>query len=142
MHALSQLRNGSAEAIEPHTESRVSEPERRSTNGVVTPSDVSEGTVDDTSKAASNKLITDYFRGSAGDRKKMCTASNQACVVAKKSSGSCSKHAMVKNRVTNGKLRDPPLWCCIPGTPFRVVNVFSMTVHFVCLLTFALVLVS
>ncbi|KAF3446131.1 hypothetical protein FNV43_RR11310 [Rhamnella rubrinervis] len=120
VHALSELRNGSAQAIEPHTKSLVSEPERRSTSGVVIPSDVSEGTVDHTSKAASNMLITDYFRGSAGDRKKICTTSNQEHVVAKKSLGSCSKHAMVKNRVTNGKLRDPPLWCRIPGTPFRV----------------------
>lgn len=125
-HAISQLRNGSAQTIESHGQSHVVEPERRSTNGVVL---ASEGTVDDTSKPAPNKLITDYFRGSAGGRKKVCTPSNQAPnVAAKKSSGSGRKHGMIKNRAMNGKPRDPPLWCCIPGTPFRVVSDFSMTV--------------
>ncbi|XP_015884412.3 DNA cross-link repair protein SNM1 [Ziziphus jujuba] len=117
VHALSQLRNASFKAIEAHTEAQVSEPAR---NVVETPSDVLEGTVDDASKAAPNKLITDYFRGSASERKKPCTNSREPHVVTKKSSGSGRKQAAVKSCVTNGKYRNPPLWCCIPGTPFRV----------------------
>lgn len=134
MHALSQLRNGSAKAIEAHTKAQVSEPGR---TVVEIHSDVLEGTADDTSKSAPNKLITDYFRGSASERKKVCTTSRDPHAVTKKLSSSGRKQAVVKNHVTYGKHRDPPLWCCIPGTPFRVVNDFSVN-NVICLFIFAL----
>ncbi|GMN63276.1 hypothetical protein TIFTF001_032345 [Ficus carica] len=124
VHALSQLRKGSAQAIEGHTTSLTSSERGRGTNGVEMSSDISERVTDNTSKVAATKLITDYFPGFSTDRKKVCNTSGQQSAAVQRSSGSTSgssrKHVTGKKHVTRGKLKDPPSWCCIPGTPFRV----------------------
>ncbi|PON61631.1 Receptor-like tyrosine-protein kinase [Trema orientale] len=120
VHALSQLRKGSGQAIEADTACHASGELGKSTNGVEMPFDVSEQVTDSASKIAANKLITDYFPGSSIDMKKVCNSSKEQSAVVKRSSGSGSKHAMGKNNVTKGKLKNPPSWCCVPGTPFRV----------------------
>lgn len=134
VHALSQFRKGTVQAIEGHTTS-LSE-RGRGTNGVEMSSDISERVTDNTSKVAATKLITDYFPGFSTDRKKVCNTSGQQSAAVQRSSGSTSgsgrKHVMGKKHVTRGKLKDPPSWCCIPGTPFRVVNDFQMTVETMC----------
>ena len=121
-HALSELRKESAHLSETHTDIHASsEPQRHSTHGVEMHNDASEGIVDETNKVAANKLITDYFPGSASDRKKVTTSGGQSRVETR-SSNSGRKRAMSKNNVANGKFKDVPSWCCIPGTSFRVVN--------------------
>ncbi|KAK7829700.1 dna cross-link repair protein snm1 [Quercus suber] len=119
-HALSELRKESARLSETHTDIHASsEPQRHSTHGVEMHNDASEGAVDETNKVATNKLITDYFPGSASDRKKVTTSGGQSRVETR-SSNSGRKRAMSKNNVANGKFKDVPSWCCIPGTSFRV----------------------
>jgi DNA cross-link repair 1A protein len=126
VHALSELRKGScAHAVETHSDMHAcSEPQRRSANAVEMHSDASEGTVDETKKLAANKLITDYFPGTATDRKKV-NASVGLSGMGKRCSKSGGKRAVMKNDIKNGKRMDVPLWCCIPGTPFRVVSGLS-----------------
>ncbi|XP_062098103.1 uncharacterized protein LOC133803971 isoform X2 [Humulus lupulus] len=122
VHALSQLRKGSGRASEEHTSTTFhvpGEPEK-STNGVEMPIDVSEHVTDSASKIAANKLITDYFPGTSIDRKKVCNISKDQSMVVKRSSGSGSKQVMGKKNVRKGKLKNPPSWCCVPGTPFQV----------------------
>lgn len=120
LHSLSEVRKGSAHAVETHSDMHAcSEPQRRSANGVEMHNDASEGTVDETKKLAENKLITDYFPGAATDRKKVNTSVGLSGV-GKRCSKSGGKHAVVKNYIKNRKLMDVPLWCCVPGTPFRV----------------------
>ncbi|XP_062159334.1 DNA cross-link repair protein SNM1 [Alnus glutinosa] len=120
VHALSELRKGSAHAVETHSDMHAcSEPQRRSAIGVEMHNDASEGTFDETKKLAENKLITDYFPGAATDRKKVNTSVGLSGL-GKRCSKSGGKHAVVKNGIKNRKLMDVPLWCCIPGTPFRV----------------------
>lgn len=118
VHALAQLREGSSRGIE----ARTAQPGKRSANGVERLNDALEGAVSDTSKTASNKLITDYFPGIATARKQVCTTSREHQRVEKCQSGSGHKRAVAKNHATNRKLRDVPSWCCVPGTPFRVVS--------------------
>ncbi|KAK9946785.1 hypothetical protein M0R45_012230 [Rubus argutus] len=116
VHALAQLREGSSRGIE----ARTAQPGKRSANGVEMLNDALEGAVSDTSKTASNKLITDYFPGIATSRKQVCTTSREHQRVEKCQSGSGHKRAVAKNHATNRKVRDVPSWCCVPGTPFRV----------------------
>lgn len=122
VHALSLLRKGSVQAIEGHTASLTSSERGRGTNGVEMSSDISERVTDNTSKVAATKLITDYFPGFSPDRKKVCNTPGQQSAAVQRSSGSTSgsgcKHVTGKKQVTRGKLKDPPSWCCIPGTPF------------------------
>lgn len=121
VHALAQLRGVSSRGIEAQT----AQPGKRSANGangVEMLNDALEGAVSDTSKTASNKLITDYFSGFATARKQVCTTSREHQRVEKRQSGSGHKRAVAKNHATNRKLRDVPSWCCVPGTPFRVVS--------------------
>lgn len=126
LHSLSEVRKGSAHAVETHSDMHAcSEPQRRSANGVEMHNDASEGTVDETKKLAENKLITDYFPGAATDRKKVNTSVGLSGV-GKRCSKSGGKHAVVKNYIKNRKLMDVPLWCCVPGTPFRVVSGLSI----------------
>lgn len=79
-------------------------------------------TVDVTSKVTSNKLITDYFTGSISDTRKGCTSSRGQHGRGKSNSESGQKRIRLKTFNRNGKLRITPSWCCIPGTPFRVVT--------------------
>ncbi|KAL5559585.1 hypothetical protein UlMin_035796 [Ulmus minor] len=120
VHALSQLKKGDALVIEADTSNALSVP-GRSNEGVDMPSECSEQLVDGgTTKIAANKLITDYFPGSATDRKKVCKKAAEQRVLAKKGSSSGRKQVVVKNHAMGGRLKNAPLWCCIPGTPFRV----------------------
>lgn len=115
VHALSQLRKGSGQAIEADTTCHAPDEPGKSTNGV-----------DSASKVAANKLITDYFPGFSTDRKRVCNSSKEQRAVVKRSLGSGRKPLPGKKNFTKGKLKDPPSWCCVPGTPFRVVNDFSV----------------
>ncbi|PRQ27388.1 putative metallo-beta-lactamase, sterile alpha motif/pointed domain-containing protein [Rosa chinensis] len=116
VHALAQLRQGTSNGIEAQT----AQPRKRSANGVEVLDDALEGTVGDSSKSASNKLITDYFPGFGGARKHVCTTSREQQRVEKRQSAAGHKRVVVKNHATNRKLRDVPSWCRVPGTPFRV----------------------
>lgn len=89
------------------------------------PSDVSERVTENASKVAANKLITDYFPGYSSDRKKVCDTGRQQRAIVQGSSSSGRKRVTGKKHITKGKLKDPPSWCCISGTSFRVVNDFS-----------------
>ncbi|EXB74918.1 DNA cross-link repair 1A protein [Morus notabilis] len=120
VHALSQLRKGSIQAIEVPPPSNASSEHRRGTNGVEMPSDVSERVTENASKVAANKLITDYFPGYFSDRKKVCDTGRQQRAIVQGSSSSGRKRVTGKKHITKGKLKDPPSWCSIPGTPFRV----------------------
>lgn len=127
VNAISQLRKGSDEAIEAHKTSHASDECGRRMNGVERPSDASEQIIDDPNgKIATNKLITDYFPGFSSERKKVCNRPQEEKTIVKTSASSGRKDSKVKKVITRGKLRDPPLWCCIPGTPFRVVITFEI----------------
>ncbi|XP_073004321.1 uncharacterized protein [Typha latifolia] len=63
-----------------------------------------------------NKLITEYFRGSVNKN----VRSLQKPPDEKGQKVSASKRASNKKSVSKVETRDIPLWCCIPGTPFRV----------------------
>lgn len=70
-----------------------------------------------------NKLITEYFRCSSFDQRQ----SSKACKVNKPSNLNEQKKSSATaptriSRAGKGKVKDTPLWCCIPGTPFRVVR--------------------
>ena len=84
--------------------------------------EISNVTDDETSKLAANKLITDFFPGLVSDRKKVCTPPRGQHISGKGPSDS-GRRRVQTNHVKNGKLKDIPTWCCIPGTPFRVVMV-------------------
>ncbi|MFS7991806.1 putative sterile alpha motif domain, DNA repair metallo-beta-lactamase [Helianthus anomalus] len=71
------------------------------------------------SKTVSNKLITDFFPGFAGNVKKSCTTGAQA-QVGKTNSNNGNKRGGTKMNFSNKKFRDTPSWCSITGTPFRV----------------------
>jgi len=67
-----------------------------------------------------NKLITEYFRCSSDQRQ------SRACQVNKPSNLNEQKKSSAKvptrrSDAGKAKAKDTPLWCCIPGTPFRVV---------------------
>jgi DNA cross-link repair 1A protein len=68
-----------------------------------------------------NKLITQYFQCSSFDQRqrKSCNV-NKPCNMNEKKKISV-KIAPKRSHVVKGKARDRPLWCCILGTPFRVV---------------------
>ena len=84
----------------------------------------SENTKKTTLPMNGNKLITEYFRCSSDQRQ------SRACQVNKPSNLNGQKNASAKvptrrSSAVKGKAKDTPLWCCIPGTPFRVVR-FSL----------------
>ncbi|XP_034581351.1 uncharacterized protein [Setaria viridis] len=67
-----------------------------------------------------NKLITEYFKCSSVDQRQ-----SRVCKVNKSSNLNEQKKSSAKvptRRISagKGKVKDTPLWCCIPGTPFRV----------------------
>ena len=70
-----------------------------------------------------NKLITEYFQCSPFDQRQ-----RRACKVNKPSNLNKKKISSAKiptrRSAGKGKVKDTPLWCCIPGTPFRVVCVY------------------
>lgn len=129
IHALSELRKESAHVVKTHPDMHAcSEAQRQNTNGLEIHNDASDRTIEDTKKLAANKLITDYFPGSAINRKKVNTSKGQRGL-GKGCSDSGSKSAVAKKYLRNGKLKDVPLWCCIPGTQFRVVMAFLLRIY-------------
>lgn len=65
-----------------------------------------------------NKLITEYFNGGSVDGQRVHKTN-------KPLSENSSKAPIPKRASTatrRAKFRDPPQWCCIAGTPFRVVS--------------------
>lgn len=120
VHALSELRKGSAPSNEKHDDA-MAEARRSRNQKVKLLHDKPERKVDISGKPAANKLITEYFPGSATNVKKVSAAHGEQQET--KSSGSVSgRNHKAKNMSTNRKLRDVPKWCSIQGTPFRVVN--------------------
>lgn len=80
-----------------------------------------------------SKLITDYFICPVSERKKVCASDRarppaidrvQTAVGRTCSSASC-KRIQKKNPAKSAKSKDIPMWCSIPGTPFRVVNTLN-----------------
>ncbi|KAK9273026.1 hypothetical protein L1049_017833 [Liquidambar formosana] len=139
VHALNELRKGSTHAAEIQEDMHaISDLGKQITNEGGIHTDASKVLVDKTSKLAANMLITDFFPGSVTDQNKGSTTSrgqqqlqqlNNASIpttsrgqhVAEKGqSDSRQKRFVVKNHAMKGKVKDVPLWCCIPGTPFRV----------------------
>lgn len=82
----------------------------------------SKTVVDDSSKIAANKLITDFFPGFVAQKRNRNSTPSRRNEVEKSRSSSRNGRSAVKNNARKGKLRDIPVWCCIPETPFRVVN--------------------
>ncbi|KAL6846506.1 hypothetical protein ACP4OV_023954 [Aristida adscensionis] len=67
-----------------------------------------------------NKLITEYFQCSSSEQRQRRT-----CKVNKPSHMndqkiSSAKIATKRSHAGKGKLKETPLWCSVPGTPFRV----------------------
>ncbi|KAL0312096.1 UNVERIFIED_CONTAM: DNA cross-link repair 1A protein [Sesamum radiatum] len=100
LHALRELRNNSTRAVEPKA-------------------DVSKGIADE-SKLGTNKLITDYFSGPLSERKRGGDTTNVKNNVRRSRAISTHRSIQRNDHVRKGKQKDVPLWCCIPGTPFRV----------------------
>ncbi|KAF5776672.1 putative sterile alpha motif domain, DNA repair metallo-beta-lactamase [Helianthus annuus] len=96
VHAISELRTESHEEV-----------------------NIPEKSAQKESKTVSNKLITDFFPGFAGNVKKSCTTGAQA-QVGKTNSNNGNKRSGTKMNFSNNKFRDTPSWCSITGTPFRV----------------------
>ncbi|KAJ0861511.1 putative sterile alpha motif domain, DNA repair metallo-beta-lactamase [Helianthus annuus] len=96
VHAISELRTESHEEV-----------------------NIPEKSAQKESKTVSNKLITDFFPGFAGNVKKSCTTGAQA-QVGKTNSNNGNKRSGTKMNFSNKKFRDTPSWCSITGTPFRV----------------------
>ncbi|KAG6770442.1 hypothetical protein POTOM_026125 [Populus tomentosa] len=120
VHALSELRKGSNCAIEAHGDAHASgEFGSRRSHGAEMQVEASKIIGDDTGKPTANKLITDYFPGSVPIKKKTCVISKEQRGAEKSQPGYVRKQG-VKNNTKKGKLKDIPLWCSIPGTPFRV----------------------
>ncbi|KAL8153080.1 hypothetical protein V2J09_010840 [Rumex salicifolius] len=77
-------------------------------------------TVGKTKKVAAGRLITDYFLGPGGVKKKSAIQSEGQQGTVRDQSRPNQRRIMNKCHVTSRKPRDVPLWCTIPGTPFRV----------------------
>ncbi|VFQ97637.1 unnamed protein product [Cuscuta campestris] len=82
--------------------------------------DAKQAIVDDTSKVKLSKLITDYFPSSAARMKKVHATSTGKKEVGSSFIDSSYKPFKRKDPARNPKYRDVPVWCSIPGTPFRV----------------------
>ncbi|KAG5541090.1 hypothetical protein RHGRI_021090 [Rhododendron griersonianum] len=98
----------------------LSELRKQSTNTAEIRTDASRDAIDETSRPAVNKLITDFFPGSVGHRRKDCTSSSERREVERSHSNAGRKQKVVRKNVMHKKLRDIPQWCQVPGTPFRV----------------------
>ncbi|KAI3468334.1 hypothetical protein Pfo_024997, partial [Paulownia fortunei] len=100
LHALRDLRNDLTRTVEPKI-------------------DVSKCVADET-KLGTNKLITDYFSGPLSERKRGGITANGQNNIRRSQANSTHRSIERKDRFRNGKQKDVPSWCCIPGTPFRV----------------------
>ncbi|XP_044463163.1 DNA cross-link repair protein SNM1 isoform X1 [Mangifera indica] len=118
MHALSEIRKGCSRAVEKNVNSHAASEESSSNCGSERHNKASATSVNENREPAANKLITDFFPVSTVDGKKL-SSSGRSDGTNKSYSG--SGHKLVgKNHAKNGKLKDIPTWCCVPGTPFRV----------------------
>lgn len=75
-----------------------------------------------TNKLGTNKLITDYFPGSVAERKCSTIASKGQKNAQKNHCVSANGSVQKKKQARSLKQKDAPVWCSIPGTPFRVVS--------------------
>ncbi|KAK1393689.1 Sterile alpha motif domain-containing protein [Heracleum sosnowskyi] len=80
----------------------------------------SKTVADDSSKIAANKLITDFFPGFVAQKRNRNSTPSGKNKVEKSRPSSRNGRSAVKDNARKGKLRDIPVWCCIPETPFRV----------------------
>lgn len=103
LHALKELRSESIKVVETET-------------------DASKSAADE-AKSGTNKLITDYFLGPPSERKPVNIATNGQSGARRSHANTTPKSIHKKDRIRNGKQKDVPLWCSIPGTQFRVVNI-------------------
>ncbi|KAL9240679.1 hypothetical protein vseg_014870 [Gypsophila vaccaria] len=78
----------------------------------------SQHTPDAAKNTSTNKLITDFFSGPVSHRKKNLTSSGQQQTEKPKTESRTKQVTARKN--VNGKKKDIPPWCTVPGTPFRV----------------------
>ncbi|KAL1532424.1 DNA cross-link repair protein SNM1-like [Salvia divinorum] len=99
LHALSELRSELTRAVEPKTN-----PSR---------------SVPDETKLGMNKLITDFFSGPRPVKRAETGTNGQSSVPRIKPNPS-HRRTEKKDHVRNGKQKDVPSWCSIPGTQFRV----------------------
>ncbi|KAJ4848875.1 hypothetical protein Tsubulata_044101 [Turnera subulata] len=120
MHALVNLRKECNLASEGGKDlGSSSEAGSRNTNEEERQVEAVTASSDETSKSATNKLITDYFPGSVNVKKKISTNSKERQGTEKSRRDSAHRH-LVKDTIKKSKLKDIPPWCSIPGTPFRV----------------------
>lgn len=104
------------------------------TRTVETKTDVSKVVADET-RLGTNKLITDYFSGPLFGRKRGGINTNEQNNVRRSQAelrsqqNSTHKSIKRKDRIRNGKQKDVPSWCCVPGTPFRVVIIALKSQH-------------
>ncbi|XVE53817.1 hypothetical protein DITRI_Ditri03aG0032500 [Diplodiscus trichospermus] len=119
LHALNELRKGCSYAAETHVGHPSHENGSAKSNRAKTETEICNVTDGETSKPAANKLITDFFPGLVSNRKKVCTPTIGQHISRRGPSDSGCR-LVQKNHIKNGKLKDIPTWCCIPGTPFRV----------------------
>lgn len=103
IHALSSLRKENSKAVDTDTAN-------------------SKTVADDSSKTAANKLITDFFPGFVAQKKNKNSTPSGRIEVEKSHPSSRNGRFVVKNNARKEKVRDIPVWCCIPEMPFRVVN--------------------
>jgi DNA cross-link repair 1A protein len=75
-----------------------------------------------------NKLITEYFRCSPSDQKQRGSKVQRPSNVNNQKNSS-AKVATSRSHTRKTKVKDTPIWCCIPGTPFRVVWHFCTRVN-------------
>ncbi|XP_002516164.2 uncharacterized protein LOC8258611 [Ricinus communis] len=123
VHALAELRKGCNLVDETHRDPNASaDVGSLSTHAAEMQMEASKVSGDETSKQTANKLITDYFPGSVSVtvREKGCSIAKEKRGPAKNRPDSVHKRMAKNHPVKNGKLKDIPLWCSIPGTPFRV----------------------
>lgn len=80
--------------------------------------DGSAHTMDAAKKLHMNRLITEFFSCPISDGNKNLTSSRQQ-QLGKTQQLSCQGRVPVKNML-DGKRKDVPSWCSVPGTPFRV----------------------
>ncbi|KAH0645246.1 hypothetical protein KY284_033130 [Solanum tuberosum] len=67
-----------------------------------------------------SKLITDYFICPVSERKKVCATDRAQTEVERTCSSASRKRLQKKTPAKSAKFKDIPVWCSIPGTPFRV----------------------
>ncbi|OIT36530.1 PREDICTED: DNA cross-link repair 1A protein [Nicotiana attenuata] len=76
--------------------------------------------VPDDADTKPSKLITDYFIGSVSERKRVCSTGRAQTEVGRTCSDASRKRIQKKNPAKSAKSKDIPMWCSVPGTPFRV----------------------